>query len=198
MKARLEKDKQRIEKEQETERMKILTAANMSEQDMQRKMRELDNKNKKLEAERANQLDLIGKLKNMEEKMLRGNEMMAKALEQEQHLHKAQVEMEERMREEQRIQNILQEQENEQRGLNERYMSQDDQAQKLTVKLEKLFTKFKRSKQELNDVQVEFQTEKEDILEAVRDLTRDIRLKSLILESFVPPEEMKMLEEGAV
>merc|ERR1719321_1662888 len=105
MKARLEKDKQRIEKEQETERMKILTAANMSEQEMQRKMRELENKNKKLEAERANQLDLIGKLKNMEEKMLRGNEMMAKALEQEQHLHKAQVELDERKREELRKRN---------------------------------------------------------------------------------------------
>jgi kinesin family protein 3/17 len=76
-------------------------------------------------------------------------------------------------------------------------MSQDDQAQKLTVKLEKLFTKFKRSKQELNDVQVEFQSEKEDILEAIRDLTREIRLSKLILDNFVPPEEAKFLEDCA-
>merc|ERR1719171_2391560 len=197
MKQRLEMDKDRIAKEQETERMRILTETNMSEQDMQRKMRELESKNKKLEAERSNQLDLIGKLRNMEEKMLRGNEMMAKALEQETHLHKAQVELDERKREELRIQNILEEQEEEQKGLNERYMSQDDQAQKLTVKLEKLFTKFKRSKQELNDVQVEFQTEKEDILEAVRDLTREIRLSKLILDNFVPPDEAKFLEDCA-
>merc|ERR1719387_2116719 len=198
MKLRLEKDKERIEKEQENERIRIQTETNMSEQEMQRKMRELENKNKKLEAERANQLDLIGKLKNMEDKMLRGNEMMAQALEQEQHLHKAQVELDERKREELRIQNILAEQENEQKGLNERYMSQDDQAQKLTVKLEKLFAKFKRSKQELNDVQVEFQTEKEDILEAIRDLTREIRLSKLILDNFVPPDEAKFLEDCAM
>merc|ERR1719235_2903651 len=100
MKLRLEKDKERIEKEQETERIRILTETNMSEQDMQRKMRELENKDKKPEAERSNQLDLIGKLRNMEEKMLRGNQMMAQALEQEQHLHKAQVELDERKREE--------------------------------------------------------------------------------------------------
>merc|ERR1719454_1167097 len=93
---------------------------------------------------------------------------------------------------------MIQEQEDEQLGLQDRYQSQEDQSQKLTAKLEKLWNKFKRAKQELTDVQTEFQTEKEDILEAVRDLTRDIRLKSLILESFVPPEEVKMLEEGAV
>ena len=38
-------------------------------------MRDLETRHEKLEAERNNQLDLIGKLKTMEEKMLKGNEV---------------------------------------------------------------------------------------------------------------------------
>merc|ERR1719321_1380572 len=175
-----------------------MTAVNMSESERTKLMRDLETRHEKLEAERNNQLDLIGKLKTMEEKMLKGNEVMAKALEQETHLHKARMELEQREKAQNQYNKMIQEQEDEQLGLQDRYQSQEDQAQKLIAKLEKLWNKFKRAKQELTDVQMEFQTEKEDILEAIRDLTRDIRLKSLILESFVPPEEVKMLEEGAV
>lgn len=43
-------------------------------------------------------------------------------------------------------------------------------------------------KQEIRDVQDEFQQEKEDMLEQIRTLTQQIKLKDLVIASFIPPD----------
>ena len=44
----------------------------------------------------------------------------------------------------------------------------------------------------------EFQNEKEEMLDAVRQLTRQIKLKEVITANFVPPADAKRIEARAV
>lgn len=129
--------------------------------------------------------------------MLKGNEVMSKALQQETELQKAANELMERKREEGRINQMRTEQEDLHLEMSQKFASAEEGCTKLTVKLEKLFAKFKRAKNELTDVQSEFQREKEDILDTIRDIQREIRLKTLVLDSFVPPDVVQQCEESA-
>jgi len=45
---------------------------------------------------------------------------------------------------------------------------------------------------------MEQQQEKQDLLHTVRELTRQVQLQNLVIESFVPPEEVAKLERRAV
>lgn len=40
-------------------------------------------------------------------------------------------------------------------------------------------------------MQEEFQREREDMLDTIRQLTRQLKLKDVIITNFVPPEESK-------
>ena len=48
-----------------------------------------------------------------------------------------------------------------------------------------------RCEQELTDLTDEFQLEREDLLDMVRDLHRQLQLKSLVIASFVPAEDVE-------
>ena len=65
-------------------------------------------------------------------------------------------------------------------------------------KLKQLWAKFRAAQQEVQDLQLEQQQQKEDLLLTVRELTRQLQLQNLVIESFVPPEEVETLEARAV
>ena len=46
----------------------------------------------------------------------------------------------------------------------------------------------------MQDLQFEQQQQKEDLLLTVRELTRQLQLQNLVIESFVPPEEVEAIE----
>ena len=48
-----------------------------------------------------------------------------------------------------------------------------------------------------HDVQEEFQREREDMLDTIRQLSRQLKLKELLMNNFVPPEEERKLERHA-
>ena len=45
----------------------------------------------------------------------------------------------------------------------------------MTAKLEKLWNRHKQSQQEMQDLQQEFQTEREDMLDTIRDLRKEVK-----------------------
>ena len=50
---------------------------------------------------------------------------------------------------------------------------------------------------EVSDLSSEFQREREEMLDTIRQLARQIKLKDLILEGFAPSAKVKALEERA-
>ena len=58
-------------------------------------------------------------------------------------------------------------------------------------KLKKVYGRLMRCEQEIADLSGEFQLEREDLLDMVRDLHRQLQLKSLVIMSFVPAEDVE-------
>jgi chromosome segregation ATPase len=64
-------------------------------------------------------------------------------------------------------------------------------------KLEKLRSKYQEIKRDVEDAQSENQREREELLETIRDLSRNIQLKDMILSHFVPKVEASKVERRA-
>lgn len=71
------------------------------------------------------------------------------------------------------------------------------QVQKMTAKLEKLWNRHKDTQQEVQDLQHEFQTEREDMLDTIRDLRKEVKLVCLTIENFIPMEQYQQIVERA-
>ena len=69
--------------------------------------------------------------------------------------------------------------------------------EKKTRKLEKLIRKVSEAEREVSDLSSEFQREREEMLDTIRQLARQIKLKDCILEGFAPARKVKALEERA-
>merc|ERR1712039_461153 len=79
----------------------------------------------------------------------------------------------------------------------EKYTSAEEQVQFLTTKLEKVWHKQKATQQEIQDFQKEFQTEREDMLETIRDLRKEVKLVCMTIENFIPVEQYQQIVERA-
>merc|ERR1719271_311880 len=122
---------------------------------------------------------------------------MAKAMQQEQELKRAQMEMEEKKRAEDRLKEELNCQEQDKFTLEEKYQSTEEQVQKMTTKLEKLWHRHKDAQQEIEELQKECQDEREDMLETIRELTKEVKLVSLTIDRFIPQEMYQKIADRA-
>merc|ERR1719502_1255646 len=80
----------------------------------------------------------------------------------------------------------------------QKYSSLREEAESKTKKLKQLWAKFRAAQAEIADLQAEQAQEKEDLLQTVRELTRQVQLQNLVIESFVPPDDVSKLEMRAV
>jgi len=197
MQENLHLEREAIQKQFEDERHAIEQQKNLAEEERRRLMEELKSREEQEEEHKRAQEALLGKLKAMEAKMLQGTQVMQQALQQEQELKKAQIEIEERRKRESQLHRQREAEQEEKLLLVEKYNSQEEHISKLTNKLEKLWKKYKAASNEIEDLQQEFQQEREDMLESIRDLTKELKLKNVILTHFVPEEEYHRIEQRA-
>lgn len=169
------------------------TAAERTELQSRLEKEALDRK--KIEEQKAK---LSQKLKMMEEKLIKGGEVISKASQQEVQLRKAEQELRERQAEEQRLGRELQEKEEANLQLEEHFSSLQEEVEVKTKKLKKLWGKYQGAVQEAQDLQEEFQTERSDMLDTIRQLTRTMKLKELIIANFIPEEHAKGIEKRSV
>ena len=77
------------------------------------------------------------------------------------------------------------------------YTSVQEEVQSKTKKLKKLLHRYKAVKNEVEEVASAFQVEKEELLESIRFLNRQLQLKNKIISSFIPVEETKKVMKRA-
>lgn len=186
-----------IERQLQLEREAIEAQKEMADQEKQLLLEALEEKQKQREQEAQLQEKMLQQLKAMEEKMLVGSQVMEKAMQQEEDLRRAAMEVEEKKREQQRMREELEQQQEEKLELEEKYSSTEEQVQKMTAKLEKLWNRHKQTQEEVQDLQQEFQTEREDMLDTIRDLRKEVKLVCLTIENFIPMEQYQQIVERA-
>lgn len=144
------------------------------------------------------QQQLQEKLRSMEEKLIKGGEVISKASKQEALLRKAEQELRERKAQEATLARELAEKEELNMQLEEHFSSLQEEVEVKTKKLKKLWNKYQAAMREAKDLQEEFQSERTDMLDTIRQLTQTLRLKDLIIAHFVPEDAYKALEKRAV
>ena len=133
----------------------------------------------------------------METKLIKGGEVISKASQQEAQLRKAEQELRERKLQEARLAQELAVKEEANLQLEEHFSSLNEEVEVKTRKLKKLFAKYQAAVKEQEDLEMEFQSERSDMLETIRQLTRTIKLKDLIMSNFMPEESVKNVENRA-
>jgi len=142
-------------------------------------------------------LKLVANLKMMEEKLIIGGEMLTKASEQEAQLREAERELRDRQQQEAILARELAEKEEANLQLEEHFTSLNEEVEVKTKKLKKLWGKYQAAAREVTDIQEEFQTERADMLDTIRQLTQNIKLKELIILNFIPEDTARNIEKRA-
>lgn len=70
-----------------------------------------------------------------------------------------------------------------------------EEAEQVTKQLKKLWAKYGESKGELDGAWGEWAAEKEDMLDSVRMLQQQLTLKDLVIQAFVPPEDVQKVHQ---
>ncbi|CAM9141712.1 unnamed protein product, partial [Ectocarpus sp. 8 AP-2014] len=126
-----------------------------------------------------------------------GGEILDKAQRQEAELRQAQHELEHRRDQETSLARELAEKEEGITELNREFHDLEEEVEVKTKKLKKLWSKYQTAHREIKDIQEEFQQERSDMLDTIRELTRQLKLKEVVITNFVPPEEVSSVERRA-
>lgn len=198
MEAQLRQQNEEARLKAEARRREVEAQCDLAESERLRLMAQIDEEEQISFKEEQHKVELQAKLQQMEMKMVQGKQVMEQAIQQEEELKRQQR----RLRKQQEKEEELKRQEEQQRQENielvERCASQEEQVSKLTSKLQKLWDKYQKGQQEMVDIQHFNQQEREDMLSMIRELRQTLKLKSLIMESFVPMKEIQNTQERAV
>ncbi|XP_023694119.1 kinesin-like protein KIF3A isoform X1 [Paramormyrops kingsleyae] len=179
----------------EEERKALEAKLDMEEEERNKARAELEKREKDLlKAQQEHQM-LLEKLSGLEKKVIVGGvDLLAKAEEQEKLLEESNRELEARRRRAEQLRKELEEKEQERLDIEEKYTSLQEEAQGKTKKLKKVWTMLMAAKSEMADLQQEHHREIEGLLENIRQLSRELRLQMLIIDSFIPQEYQDMIE----
>mmetsp|Transcript_8548 Transcript_8548/g.28114 ORF Transcript_8548/g.28114 Transcript_8548/m.28114 type:complete len:758 (-) Transcript_8548:144-2417(-) len=186
--------KQRVRDKAERDLAELLEQ--QAETEEEREQLRADLVRHELERKRASEKKraLAAKLRGMEAKLLKGGQMLDMAAKQEAELRSAQQIIVEKQELERTLAQELARQDEASEDMAERYGSVEDEVDKKTRKLEKLVAKVADAEREVSDLHREFQREREDMLDTIRQLARQIKLKDLVVDLFVPAAAAAALE----
>ncbi|XP_048387877.1 kinesin-like protein KIF3C isoform X2 [Stegostoma tigrinum] len=193
----IEKDMENYLKEQketlEKEKVAIQDDHNLVAEEKQKLLEEKEKMMEDLKKEQEATEQLAAKFKllqAMESKLLIGGKnIMDHTNEQQKMLEQKRQEIAEQKRREREIQQQMLLQDEETMELKDTYSSLQQEVEIKTKKLKKLFAKLQAVKTEIQDLQDEHVRERQDLEHTQNELTRELKLKYLIIENFIPPEE---------
>ena len=181
----------------EEEKLRLLEEKGLAEEERIKALEELNNINRVFEEERQKREALEEQIEAMSGMVKSGGTLAEIAREQEEELRRAAEELESHRAEKLRLQQELEEQELERIGMEESYSSLEEKAKGLEKKLRLVISKYKKLKAERSDLLEEFNRDREDMLDTIRVREKEIMLKNLVIDNFIPPEEVKKIEDRA-
>ena len=95
---------------------------------------------------------------------------------------KTKADLEEKRRNQVRMQQEIKQKEQQKISLQTYFNSQNEELAAKTEDIERLVVRYGQTKSELDDMQEIIHREREDLMERIRELTREIRLKHLIID----------------
>ncbi|XP_071391266.1 kinesin-like protein KIF3B [Centroberyx affinis] len=182
----------------ERERKAIMEDHSLVAEEKLRLLREKEKKMEDLKREREAGEMLAAKVKAMESKLLVGGKnIVDHTNEQQRILEHRRQEIAEQKRREREMQQQVECRDEETLELKETYSSLQQEVDIKTKKLKKLFAKLQAVKSEIHDVQEAHINERQELEQTQNELTRELKLKHLIIENFIPLEEKNKIVNRA-
>ena len=180
----------------EAEKALILSSTSIMESEKNRLLQEVQNRADELEGERKAREIVALKLAALEEKLLEGGVNFLDKTEEQARLLEIQAqELEERKTKERELQRALELQDEAHLQIEDEYHSLQEEATAKTKKLKKVWSLLMQQKEKIKDTTEEWIREKSDILDTIKDLSRDLKLKLLIINAYIPPNEFNLIEK---
>ncbi|KAK3750592.1 hypothetical protein RRG08_007101 [Elysia crispata] len=182
----------------EQEKEAILGNQSLIAEEKEKLLAELGTKEDILQQEREQRDALDTKIKAMESKLLVGGKnIVDHTNEQQRALELRRREIAEQHRKEREMQQKLEEKEETAVEIRETYQSLQQEVDVKTKKLKKLFAKLQATRQEIQDIQEEHVKERQELEQTQMELTRELKLKMLIIENFIPSEDKVKIQNRA-
>nr|XP_027224336.1 kinesin-II 95 kDa subunit-like [Penaeus vannamei]XP_027224340.1 kinesin-II 95 kDa subunit-like [Penaeus vannamei] len=182
------------EKDLEDERNRIQNDQHMIEEEKQQYLMDMKNKEAEIVAAKEAQEKLMGRIKTMESKLLCGGKnIIDHTNEQQRALEQRTQELLEQKRREREMLQLLEKEEESSCEIASTFSSLQQEVEAKTRKLKKLFAKLQSVKQEMGDLHEEFCRDRVDLQHTQDVLTRELKLKALIIENFISPEEKRKI-----
>ncbi|EDO40836.1 predicted protein [Nematostella vectensis] len=183
----------------EQEKKALLENHSMVAEEKERLMAEMQKKAAHLKKKQEAQAALVQKIKMMESKLLEGGKSIVdKTSEQERDLERKRQEIAEHKRQEREMLQKLEAKDEDTIEIKDTYSNLQQEVDVKTKKLKKLFMKLQTIKSEITELQEVHIRERQELEQAQDELTRELKLKSLIVESFIPTEEKNKLMNRAI
>lgn len=147
-----------------------------------------------IESERMELEGIVNKIKEIESKVMIGNSNLLEVQETlDSEVKLAEEELAIQEEEERKQAQRIMELEEEQDLKEERYTTAQDEFESKSRKLKRITKRISASEAELADVQQEFESERADLLESIRDLTQQLKLKNLIISCCIPEDHIQRI-----
>ena len=174
-----------------TEKELLESDTTMIAEEKEKLLVEMRRKEAMLVREKAQKDKMVAKIAAMESKLLTGGEktIVDHTNEQQRALEQRRAEVAARRKTEIEVARKLEEQEEKGVELEKTYSSLQQEVEIKTRKLRKLFTKLQACKQDIVDVTEEYNRDRRDLELTQEELLKELKLKYLIIENFVPGEE---------
>ncbi|KAL7636199.1 UNVERIFIED_CONTAM: hypothetical protein RMT77_012956 [Armadillidium vulgare] len=178
----------------EEEKNRILNNQHIIEEEKEKLLEEVKKKEVELEMSKGEQDKLQSKIMAMESKLLCGGKnIIDHTNEQQRALEVRRQEIAEQKRIEREMLQHLEKEEENTCEIVSTFSSLQQEVEAKTRKLKKLFAKLQSVKQEIGDSHEEFCRDRADLQQTQDELTRELKLKALIIENFIPPEEKRKI-----
>jgi len=185
----------KIQIEAQNEKQAMLNSKDILEEESKRIGKQLQEHNLELEHEKLEREALANQIRELESKLLFGGEKLEDhVIKQGQHLEEVQKKLKIEKERQQTLLHELQSKQEAQLQLEENYVSMQDEVEVKSKKLKMLWEKLQVAKAEMSDIQDEFRLEKEQLLEDVRDLSRELSWLNTVIENFIPRNEVSAME----
>ncbi|XP_041859765.1 kinesin-like protein KIF3B [Melanotaenia boesemani] len=182
----------------EKERKAIMEDHSLVAEEKTRLLKEKEKKMEDLRKEKEAGEMLAAKVKAMESKLLVGGKnIVDHTNEQQRMLELKRQEIAEQKRREREMQQQVESRDEETLGLKGTYSSLQQEVDFKTKKLKKLFNKLQAVKAEIQGIQEEHIKMRQEHEQTQNELTRDLKLKHLIIENFIPLEEKNKIANRA-
>lgn len=186
-----------IEDTQSKEQLQKLMADHTKTTDQNSKLQlQLQKESESRDSAEQSRLVLESKLSEIQDRLISGeqNAFNEKQI-QEARIRKAELDLQARKNLEEVMDRKMQQHLEENLDLTQKYNSLEEEVLGKTKKLKKVWNKFRQIKGEMEDLTHEYHLEKVELMENIRELRKNLKLKELVIENFIPDEYSRLFCE---